>query len=175
MTFFDDVFDVVGDVVGGASDFVKDNPALVSVGAGLYDAYQGNQQNQNVIDLYKDAEQQNYNQSKANYDAYNQWAQGEAARRRADAAARAGAARENERRRLAAAAEAQGQMDRTRRRTLGVLRPYRRAAKQILPGQIEARLAGQDMAGELADKIRNPQLARPQDILIPIPDYLGSR
>lgn len=180
MGFFDDVFDVVGDIGGGlvsagkeAGKFVKGNPELVSVGAGLYDAYQGNQQNQNIIDLYKDTENQNYNQSKANYDAYQQWALGESARRRADAGARAAAARENERRRLAAAAEAQAQMDQTRKKTLNVLKPYRRAAKQILPGQVEARLGGQQLAQDLVGKIQNQQAVRPQDILMPIPDYLG--
>jgi len=178
MGFWDSVSGIIGDVSGAVSSagkWVQKNPELVSVGAGLYDAYQSNNQNDKIIDLYQNAENQNYNQSKANYDAYQEWARGEMGRRSSDAAARANAARVNQQRQLEAMAQAQDQMDKTRKRTMSFLKPYVRAGKKILPGQIEARLAGQDMAQDLVGKIQNQQAVRPQDILMPIPDYLGRR
>ncbi|MBL0320548.1 MAG: hypothetical protein IPP74_14830 [Alphaproteobacteria bacterium] len=110
----------VGGWIGNNSDWIK---PIVGAGLGAYKQSQTDNAQSQYLDYLRQREQQNYDNSVAQINAYN--TQG--------AQAGSGGGGGNDAARMAAAAKGQHAMDKTYKQLLAMYAPYRQTADRLLP------------------------------------------
>lgn len=158
------------------------NKALTS---GLSNAGKGYVESRNqdaYLQSLRDAEQRNYDESKAYYDAYNAWAQGNAASRSAAAASSAAAARATEAARQGAAKKSLKQKKKGFAEIGDLWKPYMETGKELLPVMTNAYKGGAETLGRMQESFKTPEFeAKTRQSVpswmtgVPIPDYLLGR
>lgn len=170
------LLDTIGSWFGGSGSDVKD--VLGSAGA-LFNAYNESSHNNDYLDALRGAAQYDYDNQKANRDAYIAYLQQSNAAANSAAAARSSAARQNAANQLKALKKSAANLKTGYAKAIGMLDPYVQAGAQSAP--IMSALYGKLLGNfdQVAGQVFNPQalanLAAPKSTFaqnIPIPDYM---
>lgn len=168
------------------TDWISKNASwLKPVASGAFDLV-GNAvtsgRTNDYFDRLREAENRNYEQSKANYDAYSSWAEQNAASSRAAAAARAAVANRNDELRRQFEKKGWKQYKKHFNEAKGYLEPYRQAGTQLLPQMTKAYEGGLGALGNLLGQFQQPdrmnlmyQNTPAYNVNIPLPDYLKGK
>lgn len=161
-------------------------PAALSLGSGLFNAYNQDRGGNNYVDALKAREDKNYADTKAYNDAYAQYVQQANAAR----AANAGIAASNANAAAAAAAATEKNRQKAARKALkfekknygeriGMFEPYRQAGLQLLPQMQKTYEGGMNNVNMLNAYLNTPgqlqklnQAVLPQQTGIQLPSYL---
>jgi len=172
--------------LGDAFGWIKDNKDIIEPAAtfGFGALQQVNKDNteSQYLDYLRQKEQQNFQDSSAAIDAYNQQAQAAAGAAQANAAARASAARATEANRQAAAKKANKVDKKTYKDILKMYAPYRQTANQLLPQMQQTYQNSLGLQNALAQYVNSPaQVAKldaavpAYNVNIPLPDYVRQK
>lgn len=110
---------------------------VVNLGLGAYQTATQNQSRDDLSSMLRERERANYDQQKANYDAYVNWAQGAYGANQAASASRAAAAQRTEAARQQAMKKGMKAQGKKYDEAMGYMQPWRESATRLLP-QAEA-------------------------------------
>ena len=151
----------VGGWLSKNSDWLK---PVTQAGAGLYDAYSQNRAADDYFGSLRAAERNNYDQKRAEYDAYLKYTQDmgayqqqQSAASAANAAARAAAAAATERNRQGALKKAKKEETKIHNEAQGYLRPYHDTGMRLLPQVEQAYSGALANAGLLSSYLFSPE------------------
>lgn len=178
-----DFLDSLGGLFDGASDWFGRNKKwlepVVSTGFNLYTNSRQNNASKGYADLLARAQQEDYNNQKANYDAYTQWLQQSNANDAANRAASNARAAANEKARLAGVAKAKDQLGKTYKKMSPYIDPYADMGLRVRPeientymGALKAlsNLTQQNMTPEAMKQWNQSKPA--WEINAPLPDWM---
>jgi hypothetical protein len=174
-------WDSITDSISKNSNWLQ--PA-VSTAGNLFGQYEKNNANSNIVDYLRQREQLNYDTSKANNDAYMQWATENAAASSAKAAAAAAAKNATEQARQEALRKAMGTESKAYKKAMGYINPYIEAGKSLLPQRVENAQQGNQLAALLGQYLQTPQvqgqiqqapITNISNVPMQLPDYLLNR
>lgn len=167
-------------IFGDIGDFIGDNiKPITGLVTGLGGAYMNNRNQDAYLDSLRNAEQRNYDESKAYYDAYTNYLGQKNAAGAASRASSASAARANQAAGMAAGKKALKQEKKGFKQLKDIWSPYMETGKQILPmmannygmgsgnlSRMNEVFKGTDFQNKLKQSIPSYQVD------VPIPDFL---
>lgn len=174
------IFSDVGDWFSSNSGWIKPITQLVS-GAGT--AYNESRNQQEYLNLLRQQEQQNYDQSKANYDAYAAWAATQGGGGGGDGgAAAAAAASSNDKAKQKAAKKANKKQQEGFKQIQELWDPYVKTGQELLPVMSGAYKNGVGNLDTMNTKFKTPEFQSSLNqgapswmIDVPLPDHMKGK
>lgn len=172
MSWLSDAWDAGKTFIGDNKDWLK---PVAAFGVDALKQTQSDDLNSQYIDYLRNRENQNYENAKAQADAYNQ----QLAASGAASSARAAAARQNESNRLAAAKKANKVTQDTYKKILAMYAPYKQTADALLPQMTKTYQDSLALQGDMLGFVQSPEqqaklnAAGPAwNVNVPLPDYV---
>lgn len=170
-------------IISGIGDFVDNNSSwlkpVAQAGLDLYKQYQKQSANDKISDIYRQREQNNYNNYLAEVEAYNQQVQQQQAAANAARASAQAARAATEKNRQAAASKANDVVQKNYKQMIKLMKPYQKATSALIVPSQENMEGGFDIMSKLNSILsgsENMALLKNSGpayaIDIPLPDYL---